>query len=53
MVQSSSSQVTPVEPRRRTPTPMPRVPPTRPAWRPIDFEGEDNSLTQAHLALLK
>jgi hypothetical protein len=53
MVESSSSQVKPVEPRRRTPTQVPRVPPARPAWRPIDFDGEDTSLTQDHLALLK
>jgi hypothetical protein len=53
MLTSNSSQVTPVEPRRRTPTQLPRVPPARPAWRPIDFDGEDTSLTQDHLALLK
>jgi hypothetical protein len=53
MVKSSSSQVMPVEPRRRTPTQVPRVPPARPGWQPIDFDGEDTSLTQDHLALLK
>jgi hypothetical protein len=38
--------------RHGTPS-APGVPPSRPAWGPIDFEGDDTSLTQDHLALLK
>jgi len=53
MAKTRPSQVKPSEPSRRTPTQVPRVPPARPAWRPIDFDGEDTSLTQDHLALLK
>jgi hypothetical protein len=50
MVKSSSAPTQQTQPSRRT---VPGIPPTRPAWRPIDFDGEDTSLTQDHIALLK
>jgi hypothetical protein len=40
--------------RRKTPSsPGPKASPARLTWKPIDFEGEDTSLTQDELALLK
>lgn len=53
MSKSDAIHAAPPGPSRHgTPSP-PGVPPTRPAWGPIDFEGDDTSLTQDHLALLK
>jgi len=53
MVKRRATPAPPTEPPRRTPTQVPRAPAPRPTYRPIDFEGEDTSLTQDQLAVLK
>ena len=53
MSKRRSTHAMPIDPGRPTAPQAPGVPPAGPTWRPIDFVGEDTSLTQEQLALLK
>ena len=53
MQKSNASQTPPPGPARRGIPQAAGASPSRPSWHPIDFEGDDTSLTQDHLVLLK